>query len=229
MSPPYLYPAPPPSSPTVETLTNSSFFSTLPSWSGRDPHSQGDHLSGLEVDEGGDDDRMEEDSFPTSTLNSPPLVPFALSPRTTTSTSSSSACPPSPPLIALSLSNNFSSNPSSPSSSSSSNSPPRPTRPVAHPLHSTSKLRLEMTPLPTFQLPLADTEMSPPWSMSDLAGPPPSHKPRKNSLVSLPVAPPTPPLTPNEELPSFNWGNEITSHRGRPTEVTPLVKRRRYN
>ncbi|GAA5969332.1 hypothetical protein JCM3765_001890 [Sporobolomyces pararoseus] len=186
---------------------------------------------GLEFEGGGDDDRMEEDLFPTSTLNSPPLVPFSFSPRTTTSTSSTSACPPSPPLIALSLPNNFSSNPSSPSSSSSpsSNSPPRPSRPIAHPLHSTSKLRLEMTPLPTFQLPLADTEMSPPWTTSDLAGPPPSSKPRKNSLVSLPVAPPTPPLTPNEELPSFDWGKETISQRGRPTEVTPLVKRRRYN
>lgn len=157
---------------------------------------------------------------------SPPLVPFSFPPHPAqpvpsgSFASSAPSCPPSPPLVALSLFN-FSSDPSPHASSSMSGtaaSPTLPSRPVAHPLQSTSKLRLEMTPLPTFHLPLADVEMSPPWSNQDLA---PLAKPRKNSVVALPVAPPTPPLTPSEELPPFDWRPQT---RGRSTEVNPLSK-----
>lgn len=188
-------------------------------------------------------DSMREDNdetfqfTPSSSLsNSPPLVPFSFPIR---ATEPSSSCPPSPPLIALSMPN-FSSNTSSPSATLPS--PVRPQRPVAHPL--TSKLRLEMTPLPAFELPLPDVEMSPPvlpWTT--LARPsdedffrPTSfaaslNQGRKNSLVELPIGPPTPPLTPNDEIPPFDWerklpgafaGDELT--RGRSHEVTPIAK-----
>lgn len=173
---------------------------------------------------------------PSSSLsNSPPLVPFSFPTQTT---EYSSACPPSPPLIALSMPT-FSSNPSSPSAKLPS--PVRPQRPVAHPL--ASKLRLEMTPLPAFELPLPDVEMSPPLPWTTLSRPseedffrPTSFaaslkQGRKNSLVDLPIGPPTPPLTPNEEVPPFDWerklpgaleGEEVA--RGRSQKVTPLAK-----
>ncbi|GAA6060677.1 hypothetical protein JCM10212_005059 [Sporobolomyces blumeae] len=174
---------------------------------------------------------------------SPPLVPFAfgrpddVEPSATMSLSDS--CPPSPPLVALSLPP-MSSNQTSPSSTLPPPFPPQ--RPVAHPLH--SMLRLEMTPLP-FELPLPDVEASPtlPWtvcaapsspteaSLGSSASPLPKQG-RKNSLVPLPL-PPTPPLTPSEELPAFSWGTKSSVapveelHRGRSTKVTPLAKRRR--
>lgn len=167
-------------------------------------------------------DGMEQDSFASTSTSysSPPLVPFSFPPRNTAPREASD-CPSSPPLVALSF------NTYSFPTPSTSELVQRPQRPVPHPLISTSKLRLEMTPLPAFHLPLPDVEMSPPWSTLDVGSLAPDVPPkaRKNSLVSLPVAPPTPPLTPNEELPNFDWkeaGRNET--RGRSRQVTPLAK-----
>ncbi|GAA5841861.1 hypothetical protein JCM3766R1_005591 [Sporobolomyces carnicolor] len=216
MAPPYLYPAPPPSSPTFEFGSTSSFFLNLPT----PAPVQGGSFSDVDM-------QLEAPSF-----NSPPLVPFSFPRRTVSASTPSSTCPSSPPLVALELSS-----PDFSTTASTSSSPTRAQRPVGHPLHTTSKLRLEMTPLlPTFHLPQPDIDMSPPWTTADLAGPPPvapsapvlapspMFKGRKNSLVALPVAPPSPPLTPSEELPAFDWGAES---RGRSTEVTPVAAKRR--
>ncbi|GAA6009619.1 hypothetical protein JCM11491_001036 [Sporobolomyces phaffii] len=252
---PYLYPAPPPSSPTQNgfgfysrppTVATSSFFSTLPTFDERGWTDGSSIMDQRERDEPVNYPSMRRNSLgldleeepmfdsghrSAAAPQSPPLVPFSFPPRPAqpvpsgSFASSAASCPPSPPLVALSLFN-FSSDPSPHASSSMSGnaaSPTLPSRPVAHPLQSTSKFRLEMTPLPTFHLPLADVEMSPPWSNQDLA---PLAKPRKNSVVALPVAPPTPPLTPSEELPPFDWRPQT---RGRSTEVNPLSKRRRFH
>ncbi|GAA5896113.1 uncharacterized protein JCM6883_001716 [Sporobolomyces salmoneus] len=242
---PYAYPAPPPSTPTWEFGSTSPFFSSLPTAIDELPSypSMRRNSLGLDIQGTTHSEDTSMDPFPSSSssfnFNSPPLVPFSFPPRTSTtstrhSTSSSSTpCPPSPPLVALNLPT-LPSNLSSPSSSSvapfpisGAISPTRPQRPIAQSLHQSSKLRLEMTPLPTFHLPLADVDMSPPWSASDLAGPPQptTMKQRKNSVVSLPVAPPSPPLTPSEETPVFSWDTD----RGPGAEAEPIFKRRRLN
>ncbi|GAA5929996.1 uncharacterized protein JCM15063_004686 [Sporobolomyces koalae] len=257
---PYLYPAPPPSTPTgckmqsEPTFSANPFFSSapsdeqtlewrnLPTWAAHSQYLDSPpprstlrrNSLGLELADNDSLERMEEDSPQSLSPCSPPLVPFSLP----------STCPASPPLIAISLPP-FNLNPSeSESASRSAASPSRPNRPVPHPL--APKLRLEMTPLPAFSLPLPDVDMSPPsqplqpslpslptlpWTTSfDLEAP---RSRRKNSLVDLPVGPPTPPLTPSEEAPAFCWDQKSSSlgitiqsgdDRGRSHQVNPLFK-----